>query len=699
MHRISNGGTAMVISGGSRMPEVMEWGVSGEVAGGPVVDYEHYRAGLPPATLQYHPPIGLFAQESLGFPGRPGISGHRPDGTGWSPRFVRTEERVQPDGVSFVLEDHRAGLQVIAAVVISDGGAITIDAVLTNVGDTSYTLATMAPTLPLPSAATDLLTLSGRWTMEFMMNRRPFQGQMIVENRRGRTSHENAPVVFAGSAAFNEQAGTVWGAQLAWSGNFAVIAEELSDGRKFFQLGELLLPGEVQLEPGEAYDMPQVIATCSSTGLTPATNRFHAYLRNELRPKELGPRPVNLNVWEAVYFDHDESVLMDLADEAAKIGAERFVLDDGWFGSRRDDSKGLGDWYVSPDVWPNGLTPLIERVIGHGMQFGIWFEPEMVNADSDLFRLHPDWTLTTDGYEPVLGRKQLVLDFGRSEVRENIFDQIDAILSTHDISYVKWDMNRVIVQGSGADGRAGVRKHVLGLYELLDQLRLKHPKVEWESCASGGGRIDAGILAHTDRVWTSDSNDARDRQLIQRGASLLIPPELMGAHIGPPTTHTTGRTHSFGFRAATALFGHFGIEWNVLEMTEDERAGMRDVVNLYKRHRELLHSGQVIRLDHPDNSIVAHGVLAHDGSEGLFSVASIHTRTATSSAPLVIPGLTGTYRVEPLLIGGELPGKDYAPPAWMADGADLPAEFLGNHGLSMPTFWPERALLIHLTRV
>ncbi len=681
------------------MPEVLGWGRYEPSRSEAEANDQSYRAGLPPATLDEHYPVGLFAEESLGFPGSPGISGHRPDGTGWSPRFRRIEERVEADCASFVLEDRLAGLELVTTIAVTTGAVITVDAVLTNIGDTPYNLNTLAATLPVPASAAEVLTLSGRWCMEFQMDRRPFIGSTIVENRRGRTSHENAPVVFVGTDGFRESEGHVWGAQLAWSGNYRVTADRMGDGRCYLQLGELLLPGEVQLAPGEAYDMPQVITTCSDNGLTVASGRFLSHLRQSVRPKDLGPRPVNLNTWEAVYFDHDLDRLLRLADAAADVGAERFVLDDGWFGGRRDDSRGLGDWFVSPDAWPTGLNPLIERVTGHGMVFGIWFEPEMVNPDSDLYRLHPDWTLTTDGYEPVLGRGQLVLDFGRSEVRQNMFEQIDKILSNHDIGYVKWDMNRVVVQGSGAEGRAGVRRHVLGLYQLLDDLRAAHPHVEWESCASGGGRIDSGILARTDRVWTSDSNDAADRQLIQRGASLILPPEMMGCHIGPPTSHTTGRTHSLGFRAATALFGHLGIEWNVLTMTDDDRKALREVIDLYKTHRELLHNGVPVRLDHPDNSIVAHGVVDADLTEGLFSVASTATRSSSALTPLVIPWLSNEreYLVEPLFIGGEHPGKDHYPPQWILGGSVMTGGFLGGHGLSMPVFWPERALLVRVT--
>ena len=273
----------------------------------------------------------------------------------------------------------------------------------------------------------------------------------MSEHLRGRTSHEHVPLLFAGSSGFGEWTGEVHGVHLAWSGNHTMLAERLADGRRYVQAGELLHPGEVVLEPGESYTTPTVVGVYSSAGLTPATWGFHrAVRRSPAHPNS--PRPVLLNTWEAVYFHHDLDTLRELADVAAEVGIERFVLDDGWFGSRRDDTSGLGDWWVSPDVYPDGLKPLIDHVTALGMEFGIWVEPEMVNPDSDLLRSHPDWALTTEGYEPVLGRNQLVLDLGRPEAFAHVLGLLDALLSDHDIAYVKWDMNRDHVQGSGSTG-------------------------------------------------------------------------------------------------------------------------------------------------------------------------------------------------------------------------------------------------------
>ena len=528
-------------------------------------------------------PVSIVPLHSEGFPGRPGLEGRRAGGRAWSPRFETRSHRLDvTNGVrhqslhprtTLVVESTDTEAQLDLRTTITVGDVLEVHLQLTNTASRRYSLDALTVTLPLASAAAELLGFEGRWAREFQPVRTEWtHGAVLSENRRGRTSHENPPLVFAGTPGFGEWSGEVWGAHVAWSGNHTLLAERLPDGRRYLQAGELLHPGEVVLEAGESYTTPNVVAVYSDGGLTPATWGFHRSLRSS-PAHPTSPRPVLLNTWEAVYFDHDTDRLRELADVAAEIGVERFVLDDGWFGSRRSDRSGLGDWWVSPEVYPDGLTPLIDHVTGLGMEFGIWVEPEMVNPDSDLYRAHPEWALTTDGYDAVLGRNQLVLDLGNPDAFAHILAHLDALLGDHDIAYVKWDMNRDHVQGSGTTGSAGTRVQTLALYALLDELRRRHPRVEFESCASGGGRIDHEILQRTERVWTSDCNDALERQTIQRGASMLLPPEVMGAHIGPTRSHTTARVHTLAFRAATAMFGHLGVEWNVARLGEDDRSG------------------------------------------------------------------------------------------------------------------------------
>ncbi|MDO8362887.1 MAG: alpha-galactosidase [Actinomycetota bacterium] len=645
-------------------------------------------------------PLSVVPEHGSGFAGRPGLLGHRQGGRAWAPRFVPAEvRRLGPSAVEVIAVDPHAGLQLATTIELDELLAVSVQ--LTNTGANRYLLQQLAPTLPLPSQARELLHFNGRWTREFQPVRRPFtSGAFVVENRSGRSSQDQVPVLFAGTPGFGEWSGEVWGVHLAWSANHQLLAEVLPDGRALVQAGELLHPGELVLQPGERYTTPTLYGTYSDSGLTPASWGFHRHLR-ALPAHPTSERPVLVNTWEAVYFHHDLAVLTALATAAAEVGAERFVLDDGWFGSRRDDRSGLGDWEVSPQAHPQGLQPLISAVRALGMEFGIWVEPEMVNPDSDLYRAHPEWALVETGYEPVLSRHQLVLDLANPEAYAHIRDRLHALLRNHDIAFVKWDMNRNHVHASGADGAAGSHAQTLALYRLLDELRGLHPDVEIESCSSGGGRVDFEILRRTQRVWASDCIDALERQSIQRGLSMFLPPELMGSHIGAPTAHTTGRTHSLAFRAVSALFGHMGIEWNLLGLNDQERAELAAVVALHRRFRPLLHTGDTVRFDPlPDGDVVsghAHGVYAADRSEAL--VAAVQLRTGSSLTPPVLrlPGLEPdrlyTVREVPLPRQARPMGRRQP---WLTDGITLTGRQLAVHGLQLPAMNPESALLLHL---
>jgi alpha-galactosidase len=595
--------------------------------------------------------------------------------------------------------DDVVGLRLVTRIGRLAGGALRVSAEVVNAGADDYWVDDLTLTLALAPHAGELLTFHGRWCRELHTRRRALDdGPFLAENRRGRTSHEDPPLVFAGTTGFGEQRGEVWGAHLAWSGNSRVHATRLPDGRPLLQLGELLHPGEVVLRPGESYATPPVYAVHSTAGLGAATRQFHAVVRTSpaRRPR---PRPVVLNTWEAVYFDHDFVTLCRLADRAAAVGVERFVLDDGWFGGRRDDTAGLGDWWVSPDAHPRGLAPLIEHVRDLGMEFGIWVEPEMVNPDSELFRAHPDWALAVPGYTPVLGRNQLVLDLTNAAAFDEILGRLDALLADHDISFVKWDMNRDHVQAAAGDGRPGTHAQTLALYHLLDELRRRHPEVEIESCSSGGARIDLGILQRTERVWTSDCNDALERQTIQRHASLLIPPEVMGAHVGPPTAHTTGRTQSLAFRGATALFGHFGIEWNLLTVDDAELDALASWVALYKQYRDLLRDGDVVRVDHDDPHALVHGVLAADRQRALLAYVQLTTAQALLPRPVRVPELDPDARYRVTLLdtpGGSGGLRLTREPLAVEEGIELTGRQLAAHGVRLPALHPESVALLSI---
>ncbi len=646
-------------------------------------------------------PVAIVPEHGSGWPGRPGLLGHRRGGTAWAPRFAVESVQATERTADFVCVDDVAGLSLRICLQLDH--TLQVTATLTNTADTRYLLDQLLLTVPVPQHAEELLGFAGRWAREFQPLRQPLTfGAQVIENRSGRSSQEHVPTVFAGTHGFGEWSGEVWGLHLGCSANHQMIAEVLPDGRKLIQFGELLHPGELVLQPGEQYATPTLHGTYSPAGLTQASWGFHRALRARASHPS-SPRPVLINTWEAVYFDHEPTTLRSLAQAAAALGVERYVLDDGWFGSRRDDRRGLGDWVVSADAHPHGLAPLIDHVRSLGIDFGIWFEPEMVNPDSDLYRAHPEWALTTDGYEPVMGRNQLVLNLAHPDAYAHVRDHLHAVLRDHQISFVKWDMNRHHVQASGADGAPGTHAQTEALYRLLDELRALHPAVEFESCSSGGGRVDFGILERTDRVWTSDCNDALERQTIQRGVSTFLPPELMGAHIGPPTAHTTGRRHTLAFRATTAMFGHLGIEWNVLSMNELQRAELASFIGLHKRFRTLLHSGDVVRFDPigngPEVSGHAHGVYAVDRSEALVCAVQLRTGASLTPPPLRLPGLVAErrYRVQVVDPPGVHAHAIRQQPGWTTGGLALTGRQLAAHGIQLPAMDAESALLVHLT--
>lgn len=690
LHRLSVTDCDLVVDLSAGVPVLVHWGAPLGDVDLSTVSQALVRP-IPGGSLDQPPPLSIVPEHGAGFDGRPGLHGHRRGGTAWAPRFAPQSFTAAAGSLTVVAVDGVAELELTTE--ISLGEVLQIGCTVRNLSSSRYLLGSLGITVPMPAHAQELLTLLGRWTREFHTERRLWTtGVWSAENRLGRTSHERPPLVYAGEAGFTEWSGEVWGVHLAWSGNHFMAAELLDDGRRCLQMGELLHPGEVVLEAGASYRTPTLIGSYSRAGLTPASQHFHRYARS-LPAQPERPRPVLLNTWEAVYFAHDTQRLAELATVAAEVGIERFVLDDGWFGGRRDDRVGLGDWVVSPAVYPQGLNPLIRHVRSLGMEFGIWVEPEMVNPDSDLYRAHPEWALITDGYEPVLGRHQLVLDLACEEAFAHIRDQLHQLLANHDISYVKWDHNRALVQASGATGAASAHSQTLAVYQLLDELRVLHPNVEFESCAGGGGRIDLEMLRRVERVWTSDCNDALERQSIQRGASLLIPPEVMGAHIGPTRSHTTGRSHSLPFRAITALWGHLGVEWNLLDLQPDERAALAAVIATHVRFRSLLHSGDTVRFDPVLNgtepSAHAHGVYSSDRSEALVAFVQLRTGMSLVPAPLRLPGLAADalYDIDEISLGGRRP---------LMDRVTLTGRQLSVHGIQLPVLAPESGVLLHL---
>lgn len=664
------------------------------------------------------PGVPLLGEHAHELFTRPHLRGHRvrsvarerdersgpPPDAGWSTRLVRTGIQAAETRLLLTADDECAGLALETELEALPGGLLRGRHTVTNVAAGSYLLEGLEVVLPAPDDLVEVLDFTGRHEGERSPQRHPVtDGLWLREGREGRPGLGGATLVVLGTPGFGTRAGTVLGAHVAWSGNSTLRVERSPDLGTTLGGGELLQPGEVVLEEGESYTTPWVVFGGSDEGLDGLAAAFHAYERSLPAHPEI--QPVVLNVWEAVWFDHDLERLRTIADRAALVGIERFVLDDGWFHGRRDDKAGLGDWWVDPDVWPDGLTPLAEHVRSLGMQFGLWFEPEMVNPDSHVFRAHPDWILSAGGRVPRLERHQLVLDLSRPEVWQHVFDQVDAVLSSCPVDYVKWDHNRALLEAGSAARGGGpvVREQTLAFYRLLERLREAHPHIEWESCASGGGRIDLGVLERTQRVWTSDMTDALARQHIQRWTAQLVAPEYLGAHVSAPVAHQTGRTLPLDFRAGTALFGAFGVEWDLSTATEAELAGLAEWVTLHKRLRPLLHSGRVVRPESPDPAVLLHGVVAADGAEAVLAHVQLDESVSNRGVVVRVPALRpdATYRLRwagP--VDHQAVSRSVAlPEEGPTGGLDVRGAVLASRGFWVPRRRPETITLVHVELV
>ncbi|MEY9841150.1 alpha-galactosidase [Streptacidiphilus sp. EB103A] len=635
----SAGGVSLVIDvGGTVLPRVLYWGGELGLPAGPV-DASNAVLGWSPQS----PAVPLIPLQSVDWVGRPGLQGDR-SGQWPHPRLLLTEpvaHRTEPDGgfhLTVHAADQEAGLDIVVELRLTPQGLIQLRSTLTNTGEDVWSLAALRAMLPLPDAAEELLDFTGRWGRERTPQRsRLVDGAHLRETWQGKPGHDAPTLLVAGTPGFGFRHGEVWAAHVAWSGDTELYAERFAERTAVLCGAERLLPGEVRLSAGSRYRTPWVHFAYSPDGLDGIGDRFHALLRaRPQHPKT--PRRVHINNWEATYFDHDLDRLMDLVGLAAAVGAERFVLDDGWFCHRRDDRAGLGDWFVDETVYPDGLHPLIKHVHGLGLDFGLWFEPEMVNPDSDLYRQHPDWVLAAPGRLPSEARNQHILDLANPDAFAYVLGRIDAILTEYPIGYVKWDHNRPLM-AAVHQGAAGVHAQTLAVYRLIDTVRDRHPHLEIESCSGGGARTDLGMVQRTDRVWASDNLDAVDRQRIQRWTGLLLPPELLGTHVGQGFTHATGRAQSLSLRCATSLFGHAGIEWDLGACTPDELAELTDWVAAYKRLRPLIHTGRSVRPDLPDESALLHGIVAADHSRAVFTYVQLEPATAWKPRRLPLPGL------------------------------------------------------------
>ena len=692
--QLRNGGTSVVFRATDETLEIAHWGAE-------LGDYNEKsiastKRSIAHGDLDVNPRNLILREHSRGWRGHPALRGHR-SGKSVSNYFALIKHEATKDSLVAHFEDKLAGLLLTVNYKLDQFGILTIESKVTNNADGDYFLEHLLNWLPLPQQANEALDFYGHWSKERQPQRRQIgYGLSTREGFEGRSGHDYTIAQIALNSSTNFQSGEAWAMSVAWSGNNIHHVEKLIDDNISIGAGEYLLPGEIILAKGESYTTPKIIAAYSNEGLDGITNRHYGRLRaRENHPKR--PRPLTLNLWEAVYFDHDFEKLSKIVEKAAEVGVERVVLDDGWFGARRNDRQGLGDWVVSKDVWPNGLKPLADLVTSKGMEFGLWFEGEMVQIDSDLYRAHPDWLLQEPGRMPVFGRNQQVLDLTKTGAFTHVLEQVDAVLKSCKISYIKWDHNRSISDPI-SDGRPAVHNQTKALYRLFDELKKRNPGLEIESCSSGGGRIDLGMVEHADRFWTSDQNDPLERQTIQRWTGMVIPPELLGTHVGPTHGHQTHRTADISFRVLNALFGHAGIEWNILEATDHELKVLKEFANFYKTHRALIHSGNVVRSE--IGNAYLYGTIAQDKSEAIFTYMQLGSFDGFLSLSAQLNGLdpNQTYRVtvQEKLSTHDLIQRTH--PGWWPS-LEIRGDQLAKVGLEMPGLRPEQGLLLHLKRL
>jgi alpha-galactosidase len=567
--------------------------------------------------------------------------------------------RIQDDELDITLKDINDPIEVTLHYrVYPDYGILSRSATVRNGTNRAFTVASAQSAawyLP-PGEGYRLSYLSGRWAAETQLNREPIhEGQKVLESRKGHTSHNFNPwfAVDAGDAA--EEHGRVWFGALAWSGNWRLTVEQTPYRQVRVTGGMNSFDFAYRLKPSESLETPQFFAGFSAGGFGGASRALDRFIREKILPGGLSSRlrPVLYNSWEATTFNVDEAGQKALAEKASKLGVELFVMDDGWFGKRNNDRAGLGDWVVNPQKFPRGLKPLIDTVNQLNMDFGLWVEPEMVNADSDLYRAHPDWAINFAGRPRSELRTQMILNLARNDVKEYIFGVLDKLATEYNIRYFKWDMNRSFSEpgwpeAEPADEQKLWVEYVRNLYQIIDRLRARHPKLEIESCSGGGGRVDLGILQRVEEVWTSDNTEAFDRLRIQEGFSQAYPAKVMSAWV-TDVPNMNSRSTPLEYRFLVAMQGALGIGANLNRWTESDSALATRMIALYKRIRPTVQSGDLHRLLSPrESDVTANQYVSADGRQSAV-FAFRHSQEYNTAAPtLYLQGLDekAIYKLE-----------------------------------------------------
>ena len=584
--------------------------------------------------------------------------------------FVRAEEN-EAETLKIILEDPVTKVELhLLYGVLEKEDIITRSVIIKNAGKAPVTVKkAQSACLDFLHGDYDLIKFHGRHAMERNMERMPVSHESIrIGSRRGTSSHQYNPGVILAGKNTNEDSGSCYGMLFVYSGNFLVEAEKDQYDQTRIQMGLTDELFAYPLEAGAEFTAPEVILSYTNKGLSRLSQQYHHCIMNHICQGKYvhANRPVLINSWEAAYFDFTGDTIVELAKEAKALGIDMVVMDDGWFGKRNDDNSSLGDWYVNEEKLGGTLTKLIERVNQEGVKFGIWIEPEMVSEDSDLYREHPDWAITIPGRKPVRSRNQLVLDFSRKEVRDEIFKRICAVLDQGNVEYIKWDMNRSLADIYASNV---TYDYVLGVYDFLEKLTNRYPDILIEGCSGGGGRFDAGMLYYTPQIWCSDNTDAINRTRIQYGTSFFYPVAAMGSHVSAVPNHQTGRVTSMHTRGVAAMSGTFGYELNPALLNAKEKAEIRAQLAQYREYQELIREGDYYRLSNPfQDNFAAWMVVSDDRSKALVSVIRL---TAEANPPAAYVTLKGME--EDAFYREKTTGKVYPGAALMEAGILLPA--------------------------
>ena len=584
--------------------------------------------------------------------------------------FVRAEEN-EAETLKIILEDPVTKVELhLLYGVLEKEDIITRSVIIKNAGKAPVTVKkAQSACLDFLHGDYDLIKFYGRHAMERNMERMPVSHESTrIGSRRGTSSHQYNPGVILAGKNTNEDSGSCYGMLFVYSGNFLVEAEKDQYDQTRIQMGLTDELFAYPLEAGAEFTAPEVILSYTNKGLSRLSQQYHHCIMNHICQGKYVHvnRPVLINSWEAAYFDFTGDTIVELAKEAKALGIDMVVMDDGWFGKRNDDNSSLGDWYVNEEKLGGTLTKLIERVNAEGVKFGIWIEPEMVSEDSDLYREHPDWAITIPGRKPVRSRNQLVLDFSRKEVRDDIFKRICAVLDQGNVEYIKWDMNRSLADIYAPNVTCD---YVLGVYDFLEKLMNRYPDILIEGCSGGGGRFDAGMLYYTPQIWCSDNTDAINRTRIQYGTSFFYPVAAMGSHVSAVPNHQTGRVTSMHTRGVAAMSGTFGYELNPALLNAKEKAEIRAQLAQYREYQELIREGDYYRLSNPfQDNFAAWMVVSDDRSKALVSVIRL---TAEANPPAAYVTLKGME--EDAFYREKTTGKVYPGAALMEAGILLPA--------------------------